>query len=244
MGNMLAFIRGQNPDILALQEVYNGHDASWEKRFRTLDVLAETFGYRYVHFAPAFLDIIEDKRIEQGNAVLSKFPIVSSDIAFYDTPYSERMFDVADEEERLRRNFTTPRNLQHVELDIGQASVHVFNTQGIWGVGGEDNERRLHMVDTICAKVNGKENSILCGDFNLQLEGTRCFEALEGSGVRSIFKGELASTFNMRQKDPGSGYAAAIVDGIFVSPGIRVVQKECPNVDVTDHLPLVALLEV
>jgi endonuclease/exonuclease/phosphatase family metal-dependent hydrolase len=59
----------------------------------------------------------------------------------------------------------------------------------------------------------------------------------------SIFQGELKTTFNMKHKD-NPGYATAAVDMMFVSSDMSVDYKSCPDVDVSDHLPLVAVLDI
>lgn len=47
----------------------------------------------------------------------------------------------------------------------------------------------------------------------------------------------------MRRKS-NPGYATSVVDMIFTSPDIRVVSKSCPDVDLSDHFPLIATLEI
>jgi endonuclease/exonuclease/phosphatase family metal-dependent hydrolase len=61
--------------------------------------------------------------------------------------------------------------------------------------------------------------------------------------LTSVFGNNLKSTFNMRRKD-NPGYATAAVDMLFVSPNIRIVNSECSDVDISDHLPVIATLEV
>ena len=58
-----------------------------------------------------------------------------------------------------------------------------------------------------------------------------------------MFKDELKTTFNMKRKtDPG--YAAAVVDMIFISKNIEVISHDCPQVDISDHLPLVCKFNI
>jgi endonuclease/exonuclease/phosphatase family metal-dependent hydrolase len=47
----------------------------------------------------------------------------------------------------------------------------------------------------------------------------------------------------MKYKDD-RGYATAAVDMIFVSSSTKILKKECPDVEVSDHLPLVVELEI
>ena len=119
--------------------------------------------------------------------------------------------------------------------------LNIYNTQGIWGFHGNDNQRRLNMALTIVNKIKDQENVILAGDFNVYLN-TKTIKNIE-LYLKNIFKNELKTTFNMARKE-NSSFATAVVDMIFVSNNIKIVGHYCPNVDISDHLPLVCTLEV
>ncbi len=231
---ILAFIRAENPDVIAMQEVYDGHDPSWERKYRSMDELRAALGYPYEHFSPAFLEIKDFGKIEQGNAVLSRFPILGSDTVFFDIPYGER--------EEIPVNFpTTPRSLEHVRLGLNGTELSVFNTQGVWGEDGRDNERRINMGKVIAAQVADKAPVILAGDFNVNPD-TETIAQIERE-LTNVFKGELVTTFNMKHKTH-PGFATAVVDMMFVSADVTVLAHNCPQVNVTDHLPLLATFEI
>ena len=227
---LIPFLRAESPDILVLQEVYDSPNLELAPQFRSLAALREELGYAHHHFAPAFRDVRPEGNIVNGNAVLSRFPIVAAATTFYDVPYTE--------ERRGERGWVslTPRNLQHVTIDARGTTLNVFNTQGIWDTHGGDNERRMHMGEIIAAAVAGKPHVILAGDFNVQ-EGTKTIRTIEAELV-NVFQGELKTTFNLRHKrEPG--FATAVVDMVFVSRDIRVLVHRAPSVDVSDHVPLV-----
>lgn len=226
----LDFLKEQNPDILALQEVYNGTGLSLPKNERTVDVIKETLGYEYASFSPCFLDIGTKGHVERGNAIFSRFPLQHVSSIFYDMPYGEYS-DSKPEDFPI-----FPRTLQHATLQIGDKNVDVFNTQGIWGEDGDDSARRLKMGEIIVREIQEKEHVILAGDFNLKPH-TKTIKNIE-SQLTNVFKDELKSTFNMKRKT-NPGYATAVVDMVFVSRSIEVKHHVCPNVDISDHLPLV-----
>lgn len=248
MEDILEFIKKENPDILALQEVYNGHDVKWSPEFRSIDILQAKLDYKYHHFAPAFLEKRDIGLLEQGNAVFSRFPIKSSKVTFYDRPYAKNFVKVFEAFPDV------PRNLQHVVLDLGGRELNIFNTQGIWGGrDGGDNERRFNMSDIIVSQIKDKTNVILAGDFNLQ-NTTQAIGNIEKYLI-NIFKGKVNTTFNMKRKiNPNvkrqtkyfnpAGYSEAIVDMIFTSPNIKVFDYSCPQVDISDHFPLLVNLEI
>lgn len=246
MDELIPFLQNTNADIIAMQEVYNSTDKNLEDRFRSVEVSRERLAYPYMHFAPAFTEVLDLGRVVQGNCIFSKFPISTSETIFYDFPFADRVWDVDSEEERIRRNVETPRNLQEVTIDIGEGiQLFVFNTQGVWHTGQDVQERQIQMSHTIASHIAGKDRVIACGDFNVLIDTTNAGTIIESGGVRSIFKGELTTSFNMKRKPPtGTTYGTAVVDGLFVSPSIRVVAHSAPNVDVSDHLPLIATLEL
>lgn len=233
---VLEFLKREKPDILALQEVYDGKDPKLERRFRSMEVLKEELSFSHEFFSPACVDVREEGKIVNGNAVFSRFPVVDSKTVFFDVPFGERTnFEGPGD-------FTqTPRNIQYAEIEIGDKKINVFNTQGIWGEDGEDNERRLKMSEVIVREIQDKENVILAGDFNVR-PNTKTILNIE-KHLNNVFKGELKTTFNMKRKT-NPRYATAVVDMILASDNFKIVDHYCPEVDVSDHLPLVCVFEI
>ncbi len=235
--NIMDFIKKEQPDILALQEAFNGTDEKFPPSYRSVQELTK-LGYPFSDFAPAFLDHRDGVIVESGNAVLSRYPIISSESFFYDQPYDNNYV----EKEKFPDFSNTPRNLQHVQLSMEGKVLDIFNTQGIWGFDGADNERRLAMSKMIVEKVSGKDHVVLAGDFNTDQNTT----SMENIGVKlkNIFTGELGTSFNMKHKPKDSGFGSAVVDMIFVSPKLRVLEHKVSAADVSDHLSLVCTLEL
>lgn len=232
--NLIDFIKIEKPDILACQEVFNGKKPNLESRYKSYNLLTDLLNFKYSSFSPAFLGLTEMGKIDNGNAVFSGYPIKKTKTVFYDIAYGER--------DNNRKNFPfSPRNLQSVEIKLGNVPLHIFNTHGIWGEDGNDNIRRLKMSKTIVNEIKDKKYVILSGDFNTQ-EKTRTIANIE-KHLTNVFKGELQSTFNMKRKDDPR-YAKAVVDMVFVSNNIKVLKHTCPQVDISDHLPLVCVFEI
>lgn len=234
---ILDFLKKENPDILACQEVFNGKDANLDGQFCFFGVLKKELNFPYAYFAPAFLENKKEGTIENGNAIFSRFPILNTKTTFYDIPYIKNYIRPADPAE-----FSfTPRNLQEAVLEMDKIKLNIFNTQGIWGFDGKDNERRLKMANTIVNEIKDKENVILAGDFNVNRD-TKTITKIE-EHLRNVFANELTTTFNMKRKE-NPGYASAVVDMIFVSNNIKLLEHYCPKIDISDHLPLVSVLDV
>lgn len=232
----LGFVKKENPDILLLQEVYDGKNNSFSKNLRTFEIFKKELNLDYYFFSPSFLEKLKDgTKIERGNAIFSKFPIKFKDTIFYDVLYKECA------EYKIRDYSFIPRSLQHVKIEMNGNIYDVFNTQGIWGFHGRDSKRRIKMSNTIIKAIEDKQNVILAGDFNVNPD-TKTMNNIE-QYLTNVFKNELITSFNMKRKD-NPGYATAVVDMIFVSNNLKIADHYCPNVDVSDHLPLVCVLDV
>lgn len=235
LDSALDFLSRENPDILTLQEAFNGRGDSLLRSERTIEVLKTQLNYKYSFFSKCFMDEATKGKVDRGNVILSRFPILNTNDVFYDRPYG------AYSENRPQDFPILPRTIQHAEIQINNKVVNVFNTQGIWGLDGDDNERRLGMSKIILAQVKDKDNVILAGDFNVK-PNTKTINNIEKLLI-NVFKDELTTTFNMKRKT-NPGYAIAVVDMIFVSKNIEIVSHNCPQVDVSDHLPLVCTFNI
>lgn len=236
--NIQPFIEQENADILCLQEVYQAEHSPLMQPWHAVGELAKILGYKYYAFAPAFAEEVENGyRVQFGNAILSKYPIQTSQAVFFDVPYNGNWKPKSQEE-----IIFTPRNLQYAEINLGEKNLHIFNVQGIWGFDGDDNDRRLAMADVIAGHIAGKQPALLMGDFNVQ-EGGKTTDKIE-EHMKSVFKGEMKTSFNLQQKDPNSGYATAIVDMMFASPDIQIKNHHVSDENISDHLGLVVEVEV
>jgi len=232
------FIKSQDADILLLQEAYDGHDPGVKRQFRMMDEFKKLLGYEYADFVQSMIYVTPEGAYPHGNAVFTKFPIKSKSFSYFTEPEAGR-----EKYENIPENWPIiPNVLQHVELETPTGAADVFNMHGVWDLDGDNySEARQHMRDVILRDTKGLKNVILAGDSNAKASN-RAMRELEPQ-LKSVFGQELKSTFNMRRKD-NPGYATAAVDLMFVSPNIEVLSKDCPDVDVSDHLPVIAELEI
>ncbi len=233
---MLDFFKKENPDILALQEVQFTHDPFIEqKRFKTLDYLSPKLGLPNRIFTPAFSRIDAEglTKVDVGNAVLARQRLVKAEHWFYDGMQYGEMGKEGDVDSSKH-----PRNLQHVSIQINDKLLHIFNTHGLWGIDGNDTLARLAMSKFILDKIGNHHPAILCGDFNTDATSKSMKQI--GAVLHDVFaEDKRITSFNMRQKPKGSGYQTAVVDFIFTTPDIKVLSHTAPDVDVSDHCPLV-----
>jgi endonuclease/exonuclease/phosphatase family metal-dependent hydrolase len=235
--DIIRFLSEQNADIVLLQEAYNGTDPTLDRQYRSIQELQKVLAYQYDDFAADYRDFDRTEgKAQRGNAVLSRFPILDRSTIFFNNPYSETYRDVPG------NYHNCPRDLQYVALDTPQGTLHVFNIQGSWDLDGDnDSPQRKEMCDAIIQSMANKSHVVLGGDTNAK-PANKAIQRIE-EHLTSVYGTELKTTFNMRRKD-NPGYASAAVDMFFVSNDIRVLSHDCPDVDISDHLPLVMSIDL
>ncbi|HSW89923.1 MAG TPA: endonuclease/exonuclease/phosphatase family protein [Patescibacteria group bacterium] len=233
--NIEKLIQKENPDILCLQEVFNG-DAKQSPNFRTIEQLDKLLPGFHHYYSPELFEIWPFGQGDGGNAIYSRFPMREEQTIFLHREYQKIL------RPRNEKDFSHyPKNLQSVVVEIDGKRLHVANMHGIWGLDGKDSKERLQMSKLIVKEVKGKKPLVLAGDFNLKPD-TVTIQYIEKL-LTNVFKGEMKTSFNMRHKD-NLGYASAVVDMFFASPDIKIVSKSVPGDDVSDHLPLLVTVEI
>jgi endonuclease/exonuclease/phosphatase (EEP) superfamily protein YafD len=217
--------------------VYNGDIGHHDSQYRTFQTLQKELGYEYSAFGQAYAEKIgSGDLIPHGNAIFSRWPIVSTEIILMTESTLDYYREIPEHWPIL------PAPLQHAVIDTAAVKLNVFNMHGVWDLDGDNfSDRRRAMRDTILAAVDGKSNVILAGDSNAK-PTNQAMKDLE-TKLRPVFDKDVTTTFNMRHKD-NPGYATAVVDLMYVSANIETISRDVPDVDVSDHLPLVVKLQI
>jgi len=237
--NIVRLIEEQDPDIVLFQEVYDSNLQDRERRFRAFSEFGSIFKEKlpFKAFQSSCFFITEiDEGAEHGNCIYSKFEIKSNTKTELSVPYT-----IVDEKGTDDYSIH-PAITQNLELIVDNQKLYVYNIHGVWGRDGLDSAARIEMAKRIASKIKGKTNVILAGDTNFTMDAKKTVQILEDAGVENIFGESLISTFNMKYKN-NPGYATAAVDMIFTGKGIKIIEKECLDADVSDHFPLTATFE-
>lgn len=245
LDSALGFLKQQQADLIFLQECYNGQASDLNPRLRTVQILTQELpGYNY-NFNPVFIDNREGEgKIENGPLILSKFSLNQCQIKHLD-------LSCADYNHQAITDFSNfPVAIQICQTQINKQELQLINVHGPVNFDGtEDDQRRLAFRDLILSQLIQAPLNIVAGDFNVQPQ-TKTIAGLEEKLI-NVFKEEqqnnqFKTTFNLQQKDlvKYPGYAQAVVDMIFVSPEIKIINKACPQVNISDHLPLTTTFQL
>ena len=232
----LTFLGQEQPDILLLQEVTNGSNPDLEPRYRLREVLQAALGGRYTHFfSRTALNVSSMEKIEEGNAIFTTLPILNTKTVFFSGKYGEYV--------DIPPNFPLcPRNLQHITLEVGEESLHVINFHGVWDLDGSNaSPARQKMVAAVMSETTDPGHYIIGGDTNAEADNP-AMQPLETT-FHNVFGRERTTSFNMRRTtNPAYGHVA--VDMFYISPGITVLSHASPDVDISDHLPMLLTVEL
>ncbi|MBI2028017.1 MAG: endonuclease/exonuclease/phosphatase family protein [Candidatus Levybacteria bacterium] len=138
-----------------------------------------------------------------------------------------------------RKNYLeTSRKLQFVQVKSENKILNVYNLHGIWtpdsSGGNKDSEERIgqsRKIEQFIQKQYGEK--IVVGDLNLDPD-TKSLKILENHLTNLIKKYNISSTrtslYTRRHK---------FADYTLVSPGIKVINFEVPNINISDHRPMI-----
>lgn len=240
------FIQSQEPDIVAFQEIVRHFDESVFKIYKSKCDIEKIIGERmpYHFFGPLWIADHTRKNgkinrdfngfIEQGNEIISKFPITEATNEHYYKHYEYS----AD-----RTNFYTEdhaRAVQIVELEIGEKKLQILNLHGLYSKHKQDTERTISQCEYVLNAAKQKNiPTIIAGDFNL-LPETKSIQLLNKE-----FR-NLINEYNITSTIPGSndGSDFGVIDFIFINDKIKVNDFKVIDTEISDHCPLVLDFEV
>ena len=206
-------VEGLDADIVCLQEVRKLHRRE-ERYFTRWPELPQAEFLCPEGYAPVYQTNAKTKHGEHGNALLSRWPIVSHG--------HEDMSDHRFEQ----------RGLLHVEVQVGRRTVHVIVLH-LGLIAGSRLRQIEQMGAFIEREIPRKAPVVVAGDFNDW--GAKLRPAMNGFGFRD-FLGERALTYPSR-------LPLTQLDFVYAR-GLKPTGIEIPRGRIwwrmSDHLPLIA----
>lgn len=198
-------IEESGADVVFLQEVSRGWLVTTGND--QMRWLGERLGMPYA-WGPASTDDL------WGNAVLSRYPIISERVVKYDST------------QNLKRSALI------VELDLGDGttliaiSTHLDNP-------GEASEARSEQVEQLIGLLEPGESTILAGDFNMTPDDP-LIESIIAAG---LVDAGLAGGATEATSEDGRR-----IDYVFVTPNLAVDAANVIDTDASDHKPVAVTL--
>lgn len=210
------FLRSFKADIVGLQEVTQ----TPQGKKNIAQQLAQELGYEWVYATGMDLRPY-GKNLVMGNAVLSKYPIIS-----------KRTHTLSK---------TDTRTAIQADLSVNKTVIHVLSTH-LLHTHQQPSIIQEEQAETLAAAAP-KERTIIMGDFNatpdsrtVQILRTS-FRKADGDSVQptwSVYPQECCDTHGLTIR----------LDYMFVTPDVRTKKFAIENSDGSDHVPISAEMEV
>lgn len=242
------FIESQKPDIVAFQEIMRHFDESVFDMYKSKERIEKIIGKRlpYSFFGPLWISKTIWKNgkirrnfngfVEQGNEVLTKFPIIEAANEFYYKSYS------LDSD---RTDFETEdhaRAVQIIELNVNEKKLQILNLHGLYSKNKIDNKRTIAQCKYVLNAAKRKNiPTIIAGDFNL-FPNTKSIQVLNQEFRNLINEYQITSTRPDFSDDHDVGNN--VVDYIFVNNKIKVNNFQVFKTNISDHFPLILDFEI
>lgn len=228
--NILSLVKKNNPDILCCQEIttsssFNNGRNIPEEISRALDA-----SYRYFQV----LDSLETKPANMGNAIFSKHPIISERHLLVQRGQGEINYSAQN-----RGYIEIKTKIDDYVLTVG--TTHLSYVDRFIETAARNKEADK-LIDAISVNVN---KFILSGDFN-SLPTSRTISKIE-SFLKSAGPDYKQKTFTTKpfvHNDFEVNSLEYRLDFMFVTPDIKTISSKIIKTEFSDHLPIVAELEV
>lgn len=226
--NIAKFLKEVNADLVCLQELTINSPDQPEKD--TVVFIAKELGFEFVHKEITF----ENDDIKLANAIFSRFPINSKRTEWINEPTGTGHYD-----DEYRAYVEADIEINDKVLKVGTVHMSYTNAFEITDRKREENKKLLEAV------ANNDENFILTGDFNAKPDSeviNQISTKLKNVGPNYSIKSWTTKPFSY------DGFEANTLDWrldyIFATPDIKATSSEILSTEFSDHLPLLAKVEI
>ncbi len=237
--DLLDFIKQENADIISMQEVSSGQINFFnDKNIDLFELIKELTGYYGVFHTD--VEIVDDPKALFGNAIFSKWPILSSGVIALNI-FRPLTLDEFNHDDRVWAEMS--RHMLDATIDIGGRKIHGISVHGRRVAPPRDDEENMRQAKLMAEHLKslGDEPFILGGDFNMPLE-SEVIKIVSAVSNNLMTNSGVRQTLNPKVHELGEkGY---LVDFIFTSKHFKKISLDVPQVTVSDHLPVVAILEL
>src|SRR3990167_5217664 len=232
---LISFLKDQNPDIIAMQEVTAGELNLCDKNLDLFEYFKKELDWNGV--IDKVMKPVDSPESFLGNAVFSKYQIIDSETLVLKT-FNE--FTLAKFHDF--KNFTNfPRNLLSAECVLNGRKIRVISWHAAWTAPPADTEETLRQAKEVAGFLqNLKEPFILGCDMNAVPQSKTAAFINQAANNLMMNSGVLQTNHPKIHKIAPRGF---LIDYIFTSHHFKLKKLEVPEVTISDHLPVIAELE-
>lgn len=239
LDSLVDFLKDEDPDFITMQEVTaGGFNLCEDKYANVFDILRDKLGmYGEYH---GDLKLKGDRSASFGNAIFAKSRIVDKHVLVLKKFRPITNLELDGKSGEIRE--LIDRHLLDTVVNFHGSDIHIISWHGAWTAPPSDTQetlRQAKLVYKYLAGINGP--FILGGDLNAVI-GSKTIDML-GKVANNLMLGtNVKMTTNVKvHKIAPRGF---LVDYVFVSKEFKVKSVTIPQITVSDHLPVVAELEI
>jgi endonuclease/exonuclease/phosphatase family metal-dependent hydrolase len=227
--NILSLVKEVNPDIFCCQEISDKNPRSQQ----VVNGLSKLFKFNY--FEAADITGSTGELLQLGNAIFSNFPITD-----------HKTINLWNGPNTISGNISEQRVYIEVRLNIAGRELTVGTTHLSFAPYFADtSDRQKQAVKLMSAIVDHKSNYVITGDFN-SAPNTKIISSIEKQLVSAGPPHSQPSFTTIPFSFLGFEVKGLEwrVDYIFTSHDIQVSSSQIINTKSSDHLPIVAELQI
>lgn len=236
---VINLIKEDNYDIITFQEVMRKIDENVFERYQSSNIIKENLDYQNSFFGPLWVAKCHRKGdnitrdfgglAEQGNEIISSYPIIEGKNVFYHRYYAT-FEDTSD-----FRNNDHGRAFTEAILNVNGRELQIINVHGIWNKDKVGDERTINQINSILSNIRDDIPCIIAGDFNL-LPESESIKLMNNKMINLISKYNIKST--RPNFDDGLDRGDMVCDYIFINNKVKVNDFKVINSKASDHFPL------
>lgn len=241
---LIDFLIKEEPDIVTMQELSGGRESNWKDERKDIypiigEVLGQTLG---LHGARGITwSVAEDPLSYLGNAMFARGTILSENMLWL-KPTQE----VPREEWKRDMEFA-PYEALDCAVKVDGEEIRVISAHGAWTESPTDTPEKIRQATILknhLISISG-EPFILGGDLNMPPESKTIRTIAEAAENKTVLPPSMIkrTTHPAIHKTAATRPEGLLVDYIFTSPHWKTISIEAPVVAVSDHLPVIAVLE-
>ncbi|MBI4087705.1 MAG: endonuclease/exonuclease/phosphatase family protein [Candidatus Liptonbacteria bacterium] len=237
---LMAFVKSVAPDtdIFCFQEVFRSSGGPVESHGTRTNILADLVfaleGFQ-CYFCPVQkgvdLENFVDFEIETGQAIFAKKSL--------NVGGAGEIFVYRDRNgaENIQ---TIPAAINYVQIEDRNKKPTICNFHGLAFPGDKlDTPERLRQSEKIQEFLDGMDGQkILCGDFNL-MPDTESIKMIDAKMKNLISIFNIERTRSRLSPFYGKEDFQPFADYTFASPDIKIKSFQVPDLEVSDHLPMI-----
>ena len=236
---LVDFLVSERPDFVTMQEVTtNAFNLYEDKTVSMFDLLCRRLKMHGVFNGD--LKLKGDETSVFGNAVFSKYPIVGKNILELKTFRPVTIEELDGVRGNIREKID--RHLLDARIDFWGRTLHVLSWHGAWTAPPQDNDETYRQAQTVFEYLKNIDfKFILGGDLNAVRE-SKTVQLISSISNNFMNNSKIHGTLNLSvHKIAPMGY---LIDYIFASKGTKLNKLSVPQITVSDHLPVIAEVEI